>query len=96
MVAQTRRCPLSRSFSYQEFPDTIQHRAPQKFFCEYCESSAEVIFLAKNGRFEKKEVRTTLMCLFVEMTRGSGVARKLAVLGQKSREQSCFGSVANI
>ena len=35
------------------------------------------------------------MSLFVEMTSGSGVARKLAVLGQKSRERSCSGSVAN-
>ena len=59
MVAQTRRCPLFPNKNSQ-----IQSNiGSAKVFCEYGESLAKVIFLAKNGRFEKKEFWATTISL---------------------------------
>ena len=82
---------------------------PLTAHCWWCETSAvtgcvghprhfvleESANIANAHKFEAGICNKTCV-LFIEMTSDSGVARKLAVLGHKSREQSCSGSVANI
>ena len=96
--------PVMRSFGNM----MLYWLLPLTAHCWWCETSAVTgcvghprhFVLEGSANAHKFEAgicnKTCVGHVFVEMTSDSGVARKLAVLGQKSREQGCSGSVANI